>query len=46
MILNLSSPLERDGEGENDISRTGNVALFEYEKDEETSSALRVDPRS
>lgn len=46
MILNLSFFLERDGEGENDIFRIGNVVFFEYEKDEEIFFVFRVDLRS
>lgn len=39
----MSSPLEWDGD--NGICRTGNIAVLGYEKEGETSSALRVDPR-
>ena len=45
IILKVSSPLGWDGEGDNGICRTGNMAVLGYEKEGETSSALRVDPR-
>lgn len=44
IILKVTSPLGQDKELERDVSRTRNEALLGYEKDGETSSALRVDP--